>query len=113
MALSCAVATARGVLRRKFLYAPRRHASGQLMGWRFRQPGSTLAAVFPSPGGVQSPLRAFRRDRHICATKAKTKMCGIAGTTAATPARMEAFCASLAHRGPDARGVWLENDVGL
>lgn len=40
-------------------------------------------------------------------------MCGIAGTTAATQEQLDAFCAGLAHRGPDAGGVWIENGVGL
>ncbi|MGE5505864.1 MAG: asparagine synthase (glutamine-hydrolyzing), partial [Actinomycetota bacterium] len=40
-------------------------------------------------------------------------MCGIAGTTAADPALLDAMAARLAHRGPDGRGTWSGDGVGL
>ncbi|CCQ75458.1 asparagine synthase (glutamine-hydrolyzing) [Magnetospira sp. QH-2] len=40
-------------------------------------------------------------------------MCGIAGTTQAEAGVLSAFTERLHHRGPDARGSWIENGIGL
>lgn len=40
-------------------------------------------------------------------------MCGIAGTTRATPALLQEMARRLHHRGPDAHGVWLDPAGGL
>ena len=40
-------------------------------------------------------------------------MCGIAGSTGATPAVLGAMRARLGHRGPDAEGLWTESGDGV
>src|SRR5919201_1935402 len=43
-------------------------------------------------------------------------MCGIAGklsSRAVDPALVERMCAAIAHRGPDSRGTFLDDGVGL
>ncbi|OAN55040.1 asparagine synthase (glutamine-hydrolyzing) [Magnetospirillum moscoviense] len=40
-------------------------------------------------------------------------MCGIAGSTTPDPSVLEAMAARLAHRGPDGRGVWIAEGIGL
>jgi asparagine synthase (glutamine-hydrolysing) len=40
-------------------------------------------------------------------------MCGFAGSTSAGPDLLDGFRRQLAHRGPDADGVWLEDGFGL
>lgn len=40
-------------------------------------------------------------------------MCGIAGSSAADPAILEALAARLGHRGPDGRGAWTDPQCGL
>ena len=39
-------------------------------------------------------------------------MCGIAGSTGATPGILESIRARLGHRGPDAEGLWTEDGAG-
>jgi asparagine synthase (glutamine-hydrolysing) len=40
-------------------------------------------------------------------------MCGIAGSTRADPAVLAGMADRLAHRGPDGRGIWRDDGVGL
>jgi asparagine synthase (glutamine-hydrolysing) len=40
-------------------------------------------------------------------------MCGIAGTTEATPEIIERFRRAIAHRGPDGDGVWRDESAGV